>query len=132
MNSVDRILGEATRKVRPPTKKELTGPYDAYWYAIRVLKGRFPEGEAAIATVPAPAYGYARDVIGGRFPEGEAAIATHPDYAYFYAEDVLKGRWPEGEAAIATVPHRAKEYLLQFPEAKIEWAINGWLDWTDL
>ena len=132
MNTTDRILGEAKRKVRPPTEDELTGPYDAYWYAIRVLKGRFPEAEPYIATRPIWAYLYARDVIKGRWPEGEAAIATDPGWAYQYAEYVIKGRFPEGEATIATDPHRAKIYLKKFPEAKLEWAMNGWLDWLDL
>ena len=79
MNTTSRILGEA-QKVRPPTKDELTEPYQAYWYAARVLKGR----------------------------------------------------WPEAEEAIATNPHLAKSYLELFPQAKLEWAMNGWLDWLDL
>jgi hypothetical protein len=129
MNS--RILGEAKR-IRPPTEKELTDPQRAYHHAKFVLKGRFPEGEPAIAKDPDYAYRYARDVLMGRFPEGEAAIATEPYLAYLYARDVLKGRFPEGEAAIAKNPRAAKLYLDAFPEAKLEWAINGWLDWTDL
>jgi hypothetical protein len=132
MNTTDRILGEAKRKVRPPTEDELTGPYDAYWYAIRVLKGRFPEGEPAIATSDTYAYLYARNVLKGRFPEGEAAIATNPDWAYHYARDVIEGRWLEAEATIATDPLSAEPYLKKFPEAKLEWAMNGWLDWLDL
>ena len=106
MNTTGRILGEAKRKVRPPTEKELTSPL---W-----------------------AYVYARDVIGGRFPEGEATIATDPYVAYVYARDELKGRFPEAEASIATHPYEAKLYLKQFPEAKLEWAMNGWIDWLDL
>jgi hypothetical protein len=49
-------------------------------------------------------------VIKGRWPEGEAAIAKDPQWAYYYAENVIKGRWPEGEAAIAKDPQWAKEY----------------------
>ena len=105
MNTTDRILGEAS-KVRPPTKDELTEPYQAYWYAARVLKGRWPEGEAT--------------------------IATGPGWAYNYAKDALKGRWLEAEATIATSPHFAELYLKHFPDAKLEWAMNGWLDWLDL
>jgi hypothetical protein len=104
--STSRILGEAKRKVRPPTEKELTDPHWAHHYARDVIEGRFPEGEAAIATVPALAYYYARDIIGGRFPEGEAAIATDPLWT--------------------------KLYLKAFPEAKLTFAMNGWLDWLDL
>ena len=106
MNTTDRILGEARRKVRPPTEKELTTPH---W-----------------------AYRYAKDVIGGRWPEAEEAIATDPFYAYRYARDVLKGRFPEAEASIATHPYEANQYLIEFPQAKLEWAMNGWIDWLDL
>ncbi len=109
MNTTSRILGEAKRKVRPPT-----------------------EGEAAIAKDPYWAYYYARYDIKGRFPEGEAAMATDPYVAYVYARDVLKGRFPEGEAVIAMHPYEAKLYLDAFPQAKLEWAMNGWLDWLDL
>jgi hypothetical protein len=85
MNITSRILGEAMRKVakrkvRPPTKKELT---TAHW-----------------------AFNYARYNIKGRFPEGEASIATHP--------------------------YCANQYLIEFPQAKLEWAMNGWIDWLDL
>ena len=163
MNSIDRILGEATRNVRPPTEEELTDPRSAFNYAKGVIGGRFPEGEAAIATDPDWAYRYARDVIGGRFPEGEATIATDPDWAYRYAKNVIRRRFPKGEAAIATDPYGtayfyaknvlrrrfpegeaviaksptwaysyAKEYLKAFPKAKLEWVMNGWLDWLDL
>ena len=59
-----------------------------------------------------------------------------PEKAYFYAEGKLawgdSRRFPEGEATIATDPNRAKIYLREFPEAKLEWAMNGWLDWLDL
>jgi len=51
MNTINRILGEA-KKVRPPTEREQTDPYWAYTYAINVIGGRWPEGEAVIATDP--------------------------------------------------------------------------------
>ena len=75
---------------------------------------------------------YARDVIKCRWPEGEPAIATDPELAYSYAKNVLKGRFREGEEAISTHPRLAKDYLKAFPEAKLEWAMNGLMDWTDL
>ena len=128
---IDRILGEA-RKVRPPTKRELTDPYWAYHYAKYAIVGRWPEGEEAIATDPLKAYLYAKDVIKGRWPEGEATIATDPHQAYHYARYVIKGRWPEAEESIATDPEDAKRYLELFPEAKREWVMRGWLDWFDL
>ncbi len=110
MYSVDRILGEAKSNVRPPTKKELTDPYQAYYYATEVLKGRFPKGEAAIATDPYWAFYYATEVLKGRFPEGEAAIAK--DH-------------------LADFPNWAEDYLQAFPEAKLEWIMKGWLDWLE-
>ena len=163
MNTTSRILGEATRNVRPPTKKELTDPDWAYHYARDVIKGRWPEGEPAIATHPGYVYLYAKDVIRGRWPEAEAAIATNPKLAYHYAKDVIGGRWPEAEATIAKIPVWAgmyaidviggrwpeveaaiatepsnpfidlsKSYIDAFPEAKLDWAMNGLIDWTDL
>jgi hypothetical protein len=65
MNTTDRILGEAGQ-VRPPTEEEQTNPQLASNYAVIVLKGRFPEGEAAIATNP----GFAEDYL-KRFPEAK-------------------------------------------------------------
>ena len=64
--------------------------------------------------------------------EGEVAIAKDPYWAFNYARYNIKGRFPEGEPAIATEPRLAKLYLKQFPEAKLEWAMNGWIDWLDL
>jgi hypothetical protein len=60
------------------------------------------------------------------FPEGEATRA------YDYAKYVIKGRWPEGEPAIAKDPDYSIFYLELFPEAKLEWAMNGLIDWLDL
>jgi hypothetical protein len=131
MNTTSRILGEA-RKVRPPTNRELTDPHGAYFYAEEKLRmGRFPEGEPAIATDPYWAYMYARHIIKGRWPEAEATIATSP-WGFPYAWHVIGGRWPEGEATIAKDPIWAEKYLELFPEAKLEWVMNGWLDWLDL
>ena len=67
-----------------------------------------------------------------RFPEAEAAIANDPFSAHRYARDVLKGRFPGGEEAIAKDPIWAEKYLELFPQAKLEWLLNGWLDWLDL
>jgi hypothetical protein len=132
VNTTDIILAEAPHSGRPPTEKELTDPHLAYHYARLGIKGRWPEAEATIATDPYCAYSYARYVIGGRFPEAEAAIAKDPITAYEYVCHFIKGRWPEGEAAIATDPGAAKLYLEHFPDAKLEWAMKGWLDWLDL
>ncbi len=128
MNTTDRILGEA---MTPYQKRIHKDPVMASKWAIK-HRQRFPEAEPYIATRPRSAYYYARDVIGGRWPEGEPAIATDPYYAYHYARWIIGGRWPEGERAIATSLDYAKHYLKAFPEAKLEWAMNGWLDWLDL
>ena len=132
MNTTDRILGEAKRKVRPATRVELKDPKRAYLYAEDVIKGRWPEGEPVMAKDPEYAYYYAVNIIDGRWPEAEEAIANEPDFAYFYATDVIEGRWPEGEPAIATDPRVAERYIKRFPEAKREWVMRGWLDWFDL
>ena len=154
MNTTSRILGEATR---PPTRRELTDPQYAYYYAANIIKRQFPEGEATIATSPGWAYSYAknikgswpeveaaiatdnywaykyaRDVIKGRFPKGEAVIATDPYWAYNYALQVIKGRFPKGEETIAKDLHLAKKDLEAFPDAKIEWYAREWIDWTQL
>ena len=70
--------------------------------------------------------------INGPFPEGEPAIAKDPVAAHHYATDVIKGRFPEGERRIAKDPYYSTEYLELYPEAKLEWLMNGWMDWTDL
>jgi len=82
----------------------------AYWHARIDVKGRVdPELEAVIGASPEYAYEYAC-FIKGRFPEGEEAIATRAYYAYHYARWVIEGRFPEGEAVIAKDAWWAKEY----------------------
>ena len=145
-NTTSRILGEAKRNVRPPADSERTNTWPALHYATNVIKGRFPEGVDAIAENPIASHNYATEVIKGRFPEGEDAIATSPAHAWYavnYALNVIKGRWPEAEKAIARSLKDALEddrdaaievvyaYLKAFPEAKLEWIMNGWLDWLD-
>lgn len=41
---------------------------------------------------------YCQKVIKGRFPAAEPAIAQHPDMAFDYAKSVIKGRFAEAEA----------------------------------
>jgi hypothetical protein len=83
---------------------ELTDPYWAYYYALYVIKGRWPEAEAT--------------------------IAKNPEWAYYYAANVIGGRWPEAEAAIANSDYKYM-YLKKFPDAKDDWILNGLLDWLD-
>ena len=155
MNTTDRILGEASADKL--YSRFIHDPWVALYYATQLIKGRFPEGEAAIATDPIASYKYATEVIKGRFPEGEAVIATSPGgatYAVDYAINVIKGRWPEAEEAIAralkdssdesdvfteeftdrdAVVELIRKYINAFPEvSKLEWVMNGLLDWLDL
>jgi hypothetical protein len=103
----------------------------AYQYAVKVLKGRFPTGESAIAKVPRLACQYAQLILKGRFPEGEPAIAKDPQSAYQYAHDVLKGPFPEGESAIAKDPRSAYQYAYdvlkgRFPAGEPAIANDDW------
>ena len=128
MNTTDRILGEA---MTPRQKRIYKDPEKAVRWATKHGQ-RFPEAEPYIlkATDPGWAYFYAKGVIRGRWPEAEAAIATDPKWAHYYANHVIKGRFPEGEPAIAK--DYSTMYLKQFPEAKLECAMNGLIDWLDL
>ena len=56
----------------------------SYWYAVNVIKGRFPEGEAAIATRAIWSYHYAKYVLKGRFLEGEKSIQMNIIYLFDY------------------------------------------------
>jgi hypothetical protein len=70
-------------------------PDYAYEYATKVLKGRFPEGEAAIATDPDLTYNYIVNILDGPFPAAEDTIAKDSTRAYFYAKDILKDPDPK-------------------------------------
>ena len=87
-----------------------TDPKLAYEHARDVIKGRFPEGEAAMAANAIWAYNYASHIIKGRFPEAEAVIAIDARWAYHYSTDVIKGRFPEAEAVMLNSDH-SDEYL---------------------
>jgi len=88
-------------EVRPPNQKELTDPGLAYYYALIIREGRFPEAEEVIATDAKWAYEYAKDIIKGRWLAGEDVIGEDGYFAYRYAVNVLMKRFPEGEQAIA-------------------------------
>ena len=70
----------------------------AYRYALDVLDGPFPSGEAAIAQDACYACLYALYVLHGPFPAGSAAIAQDPGYAYLYALYVLHGGKARGRS----------------------------------
>ena len=91
-------------------------PRWAYSYANDVIKGRFLEGELAIAKDPVLAFKYAQNVIKGRWPEAEKAITKNVELAVRYAQDFIKGRWPEAEEAIL------KDF--DFFDVNVLWAVR--------
>lgn len=66
------------------------------------------------ATDPHCAMRLARYVIKGRFPEGEPAIASQSDTAYEYARYVIGERWPPGEKAVTRSEVYTRNYELAF------------------
>jgi hypothetical protein len=83
-------------------------------YAKNVIKGRWPEAEPFIITMPVSAVYYARDVVKGRWPEAEPVIMKDAFSSLQYAKEVINGRWPEAEATIkldSTYYHLYKEFM---------------------
>lgn len=103
------VLGE----IWPPTTEEMRTPYGVYMYVANVLKRRWKEQEAYIATESEAAYFYAKDIIGGRWPEGEPAIAQDPAWGCMYAQRTLRKRWPEAEPAILRSITYAEMYAVR-------------------
>lgn len=87
-----------------------THPAWSYYYARNVLRGRYPEGEAAISQDPIVAFSYAKHVIKGPWLLGEPAIASAPNSAFAYAKEIIKGPWKPGEDAIKSDPVLANQY----------------------
>jgi hypothetical protein len=98
-------------------------PKMAYFYAVKVLGHRFPEGEPAIMKDPECGYKYARDILKGRWEEAEPVIVKDSWSASQYAEDILSkdpkwtsikghenGRWPEAEPYIMKDPGSSYNY----------------------
>jgi hypothetical protein len=70
----------------------------AYYYAQRILKKRWPQGEKVILEhSPRFAYLYAKNIIKGRWIQAEPFIAKDEQASYYYSKFVLKGRFPEFE-----------------------------------
>ncbi len=59
-----------------------------------------PESREFMASRAKYAFDYARHVLKGRFEEGEDAIATNALFSYLYAI-ILHGRFPKGEITIS-------------------------------
>lgn len=66
----------------------------AYFYALRVLHGRFPKGEKAISKIPSWAVRYARFIIKKRFVKAEDCISKDPEWCYEYFKHVIKKKLP--------------------------------------
>ena len=88
-------------------------PLWALTFARDVIKGPFPEGEAALASQADTALQYAQIVLHGPFPRGEPILAIDAKYAFDYAHTVLHGAFFAGEAAIAQNPYYAYCYALK-------------------
>jgi len=58
-------------------------------YALHVVDGTWPPGEAAIAKDPDISLEYAQNVIGGRFPAGEAAMTSDENIKRLYKLTIL-------------------------------------------
>ena len=91
-------------------------PKLAFEYSA-LFDSKFPEGEAAIATMSEYAWLYcirhyynAQLKVQKRFYKGEAAISSDPRTAFNYAQLIIQGCWPEGENAINSDPHYKEAY----------------------
>lgn len=67
----------------------------SYFYALRILHGRFLAGEKQIAKNPTWAVKYARFILRGRFKIAEKYIAKNPELCYDYFKHVIKKKLPE-------------------------------------
>jgi hypothetical protein len=67
----------------------------AVWYAVNVLKGRWPEMEQKIKKSAKSSVEYARDVIKGRWEEAESCISKNEKYLSVYGVEVIKGKLPD-------------------------------------
>ena len=112
LRDTPKLLLEGHNKLTPEQVQLLSiFPKAAQLYASQVIKGRWPQGEAAIATSAEYSYEYAKTALkANRFPAGEATIAKHSWFACIYAMYILKQPWPEAEPAIKTDPSNYNLY----------------------
>lgn len=89
-SSWDLLLNVAEnykKELKEAEKREaLRSPKNAYYYALKVIRGPWEEGESVIAQSAEWSYKYAWLVLKKRFPRGEAAIAKDKIYAYDYVK----------------------------------------------
>jgi len=64
-------------------------------------------------------------------PEVLKALLEKPVWAYTYATKAMKSRWPEAEEIIAK-SNLKNDYVKAFPDAKLEWALKGWVPMDDV
>lgn len=101
-----------------PESMRAKDPELGYYYALKIVKGKFPEAEPVIAKSTRFGYLYAEKVLKKPWPEAEAAIAKDATYAYNYAKSLLVAPFPAGEAAIAQEPQSAYWYWFNILLAK--------------
>lgn len=82
----------------------------SFQYAMEVVRGRFLEGELAIAEDSINSLKYAVHIVRDRWEPGEAKIAESEDLSLQYARDVLKARFPLGEKVILSCIGSSVEY----------------------
>ncbi len=113
----NNYIVEAKRKVRPPTEKERTKPYEAYKYAKNVVKGRVPELEPLILTDMGSTYDYTFNLVKGRWPQAEQTFANgDPGASVSYAERHLKKRWIDVPKISKDLAFEAELNILQYPD----------------
>jgi hypothetical protein len=89
----DRSAYEIFGDLQDLTKEALayiaSKSYLSLAYALHVVDGPWPPGEAAIAKDPDISLEYAQNVIGGRFPAGEPAMASDENIKRLYKLTIL-------------------------------------------
>lgn len=108
---------EPDERTKPLVKIEhiiRTSPVVASYYAVKVLKVRWPEAEPYIKTHAFSTVYYIENVIKERWHEGESSFITNPEFAFQYAKNVIKGRWPEAEEYIKQDNFWWTYYKIQF------------------
>lgn len=71
-----------------------------YVYAVKILKGPFPEGEIYISKNVIYSYYYAVKILKDRFELGESIISESIVYSLSYVTEILHDRFPLAESNI--------------------------------
>ena len=91
---------------------------EAFFHALNVIKGRWPEGEEVISQDAGYSYYYAFHVLKDRFPEGEEKISRSTYYSFLYAREIIKGKlpdwWHNKMVLLSAEDKWAKRYCLEF------------------